>query len=97
MASLPVFFSVSTEGETVAEALIADQDQGAELLAAAREASSQLAWAHSAADLSALGFVRQHGYRKMTGPASGRSGGAGQRAGRRGRVLGRRSRAHGGM
>ena len=68
MASLSVFFSLSTEGKTVAEAVIADQAQGAELLAAARRARSQLAWAHSAADLSSLGFARQHGYRKMTGP-----------------------------
>jgi hypothetical protein len=74
--SLSVFFSVSTEGKTVAEALVADQAQGAELLAAARAASSQLAWAHSTADLSGLGFARQHGYRKMTGPPSRRAPGA---------------------
>ena len=72
MTSPSVVFGVSTEGETVAEALIADEAQAAELLAAARDAGSALAWAHSAADLSGLGFSRRWGYRKMTGQRPGR-------------------------
>lgn len=68
MDSPSVVFGVSTRGRTVAEALIADQDQARDLLAAARRAGSALAWAHSAADLSDLGFTEQPGYRKMTGP-----------------------------
>ena len=73
MSSPSVFFSVTTEGKTVAEALIADEVQAGELLAAASDAGSALAWAHSAADLSGLGFSRQWGYRKVTGqrPAAG--------------------------
>ncbi len=67
MESPSVFFGVSTQGRTVAEALIADPEQARELLAAARAAGSELAWAHSAADLSELGFSEQPGYRKMTG------------------------------
>ena len=73
MSSPSVVFSVTSEGRTVAEALIADRDQAQELLAAAREARSELAWAHSAADLSDLGFSEQRGYRKLEGP-SGRAG-----------------------
>jgi len=61
MPSPDVYFSVSTDGRTVAEALIADHGQARELLAAAREAGSLLAWAHSAADLSDQGFSRQWG------------------------------------
>jgi hypothetical protein len=67
MESPSVFFGVSTQGRTVAEALIADLAQARDLLAAARLAGSELAWAHSAADLSELGFSEQPGYRKMTG------------------------------
>jgi hypothetical protein len=67
MESPSVFFGVSTHGRTVAEALIADPEQARELLAAARAAGSELAWAHSVADLSDLGFSEQPGYRRMTG------------------------------
>jgi hypothetical protein len=67
MESPSVFFGLSTRGRTVAEALIAEPEQARELLAAARAAGSELAWAHSAADLSDLGFSEQPGYRKMTG------------------------------
>jgi hypothetical protein len=67
MESPAIVFSMSTEGKMVAEALIADVAQARELLAAARSAGSELAWAHSAADLSGLGFSEQPGYRKMTG------------------------------
>jgi hypothetical protein len=70
MPSQDVYFSVSTDGMTVAEALITDQDQARELLAAARKAGSSLAWAHSAADLSDLGFTRQWGSRTVTGQPS---------------------------
>ena len=69
MSSPSVVFGVSTEGKTVAEALIANEAQAGELLAAARRAGSELAWAHSAADLSGLGFSERPGYRKMTGQA----------------------------
>ncbi len=67
MESPSVFFGVSTQGRTVAEALITDVAQARELLAAARTAESEVAWAHSAADLSELGFSEQPGYRTMTG------------------------------
>jgi hypothetical protein len=77
MPSPEVYFSVSTDGRTVAEALIADHDQARDLLAAAREAGSELAWAHSAADLSDLGFTRQFGSRKVTGQPSRLRAGAG--------------------
>jgi hypothetical protein len=68
MESPSVVFGVSTQGMTVAEALIADLTEARGLLAAARRAGSELAWAHSAADLSELGFRERPGYRKMTGP-----------------------------
>ncbi|HEX5190657.1 MAG TPA: hypothetical protein VFW16_14005 [Streptosporangiaceae bacterium] len=68
MESPSVVFGVSTQGMTVAEALIDDLAEARGLLAAARRAGSELAWAHSAADLSELGFREQPGYRKMTGP-----------------------------
>jgi hypothetical protein len=76
MSSPSVVFGVSSEGKTVAEALIADRAQAGELLSAARQAGSDLAWAHSAADLSELGFTRQWGYRKVAGrPLRGGSAG----------------------
>jgi hypothetical protein len=71
MASPTVVFGVNTEGRTVAEGLIADADQAEALLAAGRRAGSELVWAHSAADLSALGFTRQWGYRRLEGRAAG--------------------------
>jgi hypothetical protein len=52
MPSPDVYFSVSTDGRTVAEA------------------GPMLAWAHSPADLSDLGFTRQWGSRKVTGQPS---------------------------
>ena len=67
MPSPDVRFSVSTDGRTVAEALVSEHEEARELLTAARAAGSSLAWAHSAADLSDLGFTRQWGYRKVTG------------------------------
>jgi len=67
MASPTVVFGVNTEGRTVAEGSIADADQAEALLAAGRRAGSDLVWAHSAADLSALGFTRQWGYRRLEG------------------------------
>ena len=77
MPSPEIYFSVSTDGRTVAEALIADHDQARDLLAAAREAGSELAWAHSTADLSDLGFTRRWGSRKVTGQPSRLRAGAG--------------------
>ncbi|MGN6682329.1 MAG: hypothetical protein ACTHKL_31585 [Streptosporangiaceae bacterium] len=70
MPSPDVYFSVSSDGRSVAEALIADLDEAKELLAAARQAGSCLAWAHSATDLSDLGFTGQWGFRKVTGQPS---------------------------
>ena len=76
MSSPSVLFGVSSDGKTVAEALIADRAQAGELLSAARQAGAHLAWAHSAADLSELGFTRQWGYRKVAGkPLRGGSAG----------------------
>ena len=77
MPSPEVYFSVSSDGRSVAEALIADIDQARELLAAARQAGSSLAWAHSATDLSDLGFTRQWGFRKVIGQPSRVTPGAG--------------------
>jgi hypothetical protein len=77
MSSPDVYLGVSSDGRSVAEALIADLAQAQELLAAARQAGSSLAWAHSAADLSDLGFTRQWGFRKVTGRPSRVTAGAG--------------------
>jgi hypothetical protein len=77
MPLLDVYFGVSTDGRAVAEALIAGENQAQELITAAREAGSWLAWAHSVTDLSELGFTRQWGYRKMVGQPVGGSAAAG--------------------
>ncbi|MGI9005102.1 MAG: hypothetical protein ACR2FU_02705 [Streptosporangiaceae bacterium] len=70
MTSAPgVVFSVSAAGQTVAEAEVADADGARALLAAARAAGAQLAWAHSHADLAPLGFRPQPGYRRSEAPA----------------------------
>jgi hypothetical protein len=70
MSAPDVYFSVSSDGRSVAESLIADLDQAHELLAAARKAGTHLAWAHSATDLSDLGFTGKWGFRKVTGQPS---------------------------
>jgi hypothetical protein len=74
MASPAVVFGVSTEGRTVAEGVAADAEQADALLAAGRQAGSDLVWAHSGADLSALGFTRQWGYRRLEGRARAAGG-----------------------
>jgi hypothetical protein len=53
----------------VAEALVDDVAQGQELVAAATAAGAAVAWAHSAADLSSLGFLAVPGYRRLAGLA----------------------------
>ena len=68
-SALQVHHSISAAGQRVAEALVDDLAQARELAAAAKEAGAALAWAHSAADLSTLGFCAVPGYRRLTGPA----------------------------
>ncbi len=65
-----VYVSVSADGRKVAEAEVADAGGAQALLEAAREAGARLAWAHSQADLSALGYRRVPGYRRLTGQTS---------------------------
>jgi hypothetical protein len=81
MPGLSVVFSVSADGRSVAEALIEDASEAAALLAAARGAGSDLAWAHAAADLSAFGFRQTWGYRRLEGPSAGVGSGGPARAG----------------
>src|SRR5258708_38556035 len=76
MASPAVVFGVSTEGRTVAEGVAADAEQAEALLAAGRQAGSDLVGAHSGAALSALGFTRQWGYRRLEGRALAAGGSA---------------------
>ena len=64
-----VHYGVSADGRAVAEAEADGIAAARDLIAAATAAGSDLAWAHSAADLSSLGFSRQPGYRRLTGPA----------------------------
>lgn len=71
MSPASVVFGLSADGRTVAEALVADVIQAESLLAAGRRAGSQLAWAHSAADLSPLGFRGTCGYRRLEGRSAG--------------------------
>jgi len=66
---LSVHYDVSADGRTVAEAEVDDIAAARELIAAATVADCQLAWAHSAAELSSLGFARRPGYRRLTGSA----------------------------
>ena len=78
---MSVVFSISADGRSVAEALIEDAGEAEALLAAGREAGSDLAWAHAAADLSALGFRQTWGYRRLEGPSAGAAGSGGGPAG----------------
>ncbi len=71
MTLVSVAFGVSADGRPVAEALIANPAEGESLLAQARAAGSKLAWAHSAADLSPLGFRSSWGFRRLEGPTGG--------------------------
>jgi len=66
---LEVQYAVSADGRRVAEAEVGSIVAARELVAAAIAAGSELAWAHSAADLSALGFSERPGYRRLVGPA----------------------------
>jgi len=66
---LSVHYDLSADGRTVAEAEVDDIAAARELIAAAAVADCELAWAHSAAELSSLGFARRPGYRRLTGPA----------------------------
>jgi hypothetical protein len=67
--ALSVYYGVSADGRSVAEAEVGDLTTARELLAAAAAAGTELAWAHSTADLSPLGFGPRPGYRRLTGPA----------------------------
>lgn len=67
--ALAVHYDLSADGRTVAEAEAAGIAAAQELIAAATAAGSRLVWAHSAADLSSLGFSEQPGYRRLTGSA----------------------------
>ena len=67
--ALSVYYGVSADGRAAAEAEVASLDAARELLAAAEAAGSELAWAHSADDLSSLGFSPKPGYRRLSGPA----------------------------
>lgn len=64
---LTVHYGMSAAGRTVAEAETGDIGAARELIAAAVAAGSELAWAHSTADLSCLGFSGRPGYRRLTG------------------------------
>jgi len=66
---LSIHYDVSADERTVAEAEVDGIGDAQELIAAATVGGCELAWAHSAADLSALGFTGQPGYRRLTGPA----------------------------
>ena len=67
--ALSIHYDVSADGRAVAEAEVDDIGDAQELIAAAAVSDCELAWAHSAADLSALGFAGQPGYRRLTGHA----------------------------
>jgi hypothetical protein len=67
--ALSIHYDVSADGRTVAEAEVDDIGAAQELIAAAVIGDCELAWAHSAADLSAVGYAGQSGYRRLTGPA----------------------------
>jgi hypothetical protein len=66
---LSIHYDVSADGRTVAEAEVDGIGDAQELIAAATVSDCELAWAHSAADLSPLGFAGQPGYRRLTGQA----------------------------
>jgi hypothetical protein len=65
--ALAVHYDLSAAGRTVAEAVVDGIAAAQELIATATAAGSSLAWAHSTADLSSLGFARRPGYRRLTG------------------------------
>ena len=67
--ALSVHYDVSADGRTVAEAEVDDIGAAQELIAAAVVGDCELAWGHSAADLSLLGFAGQPGYRRLIGQA----------------------------
>jgi hypothetical protein len=67
--ALSVHYDVSADGRTVAEAEVDDIGAAQELIAAAMVGDCELAWAHSAADLTSLGFAGQPGYRRLVGRA----------------------------
>lgn len=67
--ALSVHYDVSADGRTVAEAEVDDIGTAQELIAAAMVGDCELAWAHSAADLTSLGFAGQPGYRRLVGRA----------------------------
>lgn len=66
--TLAVHYDVSADGRTVAEAEAGGIAAAQQLIVAATAAGAELAWAHSAAGLSPLGFIQRPGYRRLTGP-----------------------------
>ena len=66
---MAIYYGVSADGRSVAEAEVGGVAGARELLAAAAAAGCELAWAHSAASLSCVGFRERPGYRRLTGPA----------------------------
>ena len=67
--ALSIHYDVSADGRTVAEAEVDGIGAAQELIAAAVVSDCELAWAHSDADLSPLGFAGQPGYRRLIGQA----------------------------
>ena len=63
---LSVYYGMSADGRSVAEAEVDDLAEARELIAAA--AGCELAWAHGSAGLSSLGFGERPGYRRLSGP-----------------------------
>jgi hypothetical protein len=61
---LELLIGVSSEGVTVAEAELGDEDPG-NLIEEARERGAELLWLHTNADLSRIGFSATSGYVRM--------------------------------
>jgi hypothetical protein len=64
---LSVHYDMSADGRTVAEAEVDDIGSARELIVAATVSDCELVWAHSAADLSSLGYAGRPGSRGLMG------------------------------
>jgi hypothetical protein len=62
--ALDVVIGVSSDGATVAEAELRDEDPS-DVIRQARERSVQLLWIHANADLSSFGFIGASGYLRL--------------------------------
>jgi hypothetical protein len=62
--SFDFFFGITSEGSTVAEAQLDDEDPS-DVIRQARERGVELLWLHTNADLSSFGFRRTPGYVRM--------------------------------